>query len=183
MGGMHPGDVVVPSDDQLLADPLDLDLARTLPHAQRLNGQPLALAGWLGNIAGGRHLGAVELAHHLTALFHLADIRDEHGLMDDRASRAFLVHHGLDGFQSIVDLLAQAAGSAGNGGRVNMADVVQFHDGKTNPSMRHLADRVVSHEELLPGKRKRSFVAGSSYRRAGLAVQTPELYATGVETT
>ena len=86
---VDPGDAVVPGDDQLLADPLDLHLAPAAPDAQGLDRQQLSVAGRLGDVAGGGQVAAVEVANDLPTLVDLADIGDEYRLEDDRAAGAF----------------------------------------------------------------------------------------------
>ncbi len=131
---MAPGDVVVPGDDQLLADALDLDLAHAAADAQGLDCQQLSFAGGLRDVACGRHLLAVEIADDLAALVDQVDVGHEHRLVDDRAPRALLLNHRFDGAQGIVGLLAERQPPPRHGGREHVADVVQFDNGVSDPA-------------------------------------------------
>ena len=149
LGTMDPGDAVVPGDDQLLADPLDLHFTLAAADAQGLDRQQLALAGRLGDVARGGQLAAVEVADHPPALVHLIHVGQKHGLMNDRIGRAFLLDHGLDGAEGIVGLLAESRAAAGNRGRKHMTHVVQVDGRKANTLVDYLADHMRGHTNLL----------------------------------
>ncbi len=97
----------MPGDDQLFVDPLDLHFSAALPYAQGLDGQQFSPTGRLGNIAGRRQFGAVELAHDLLAAGEMRHIGQEHGLMDDRSPRTLFADDRLDRSQGVVGLLVE----------------------------------------------------------------------------
>ena len=85
---MDPGNAVMPGDDQFFADPLDFHFSAALSHAEGLDGQQFSPARRLGDVAGCRQFGAVEIAHDLPAAGEVRHIGQENGLMDDRSPRA-----------------------------------------------------------------------------------------------
>ncbi len=142
---MAPRDVIVPGDDQLLADPFDLDFANATADAQGLDRQQLSFARRLGDIACGRHFLAIELADDLAALVDQVDAGHEHRLVDDRPARALLLNHRFNGPQGIVGLLAERQAAARDRRREYVTNVVQVDDGIADSLMRRLADGVRGH--------------------------------------
>jgi hypothetical protein len=69
------------------------------PAARRLDRQQPAVARRLRDVAGGRHLRAVEAAHQRAALVDLPHVAEEHGLMIDRAAGTMFADDGLDGLK------------------------------------------------------------------------------------
>ncbi len=150
LGTMDPGDAVVPGDDQLLVDALNLHFALAAAHTHGLDRQQFSLARRLRDVTRGGHLAAVELADDLAALVHLADVGQEYGLLDDRLRRAFLLDHGFDGAQSIAGLLGQRGAAAGDRRGKHVAYVGQIDGRKAYALVDDLADYMRGHTNLLP---------------------------------
>ena len=101
LGTVDPRDAVVRGNDELFADPVDLDLFLPLADAHRFDRQQLAFAGPLPNVGGGGQIVPVEVMDQLPARLDEGGIGDEHGLVNDRAARSFLVDDGFDGPQGV----------------------------------------------------------------------------------
>ena len=143
----------MPGDDQLFADPLDFHFSEALPYAEGLDGQQFSPARRLGDVAGRRQFGAVEVAHDLLAAVELRHIGQENGLMDDRSPRALFASHGLDRSQGVVGLLVEGRAGQRRGRGEDMPHVVQIDDRVTHPGMRNLADGMVGHSQSLGARR------------------------------
>ena len=113
--------------------------------AQGLDRQQLAFAGRLRDVAGGGQLPAVELADDLAALVDQVDVGHKHRLVDDRAPRALLFNHRLNGPQGIVGLLAERQAAARDRCGEDVADVVQIDNRVADPIMGRLVDGVRGH--------------------------------------
>ncbi len=131
LAAVDEGDAVVPGDDQLLGEPLDLGLAGTPPHGQGLDGHEFPPARPLRDVGCGGQLVAVELADDLAALLALAGVGQEDRLLDDRIGHPLGLHDAADGVQGILGLLAERTPTGWGSGSEDVWDAVELDHGIT----------------------------------------------------
>jgi len=85
---VNPGNAVVPGRHGPLAKAPYVDLRFRPPDSQNLDFQQVVAAGSLRNIARGRQLVAVEIAHDLSARFGLPHVAKEDRLLENRTANA-----------------------------------------------------------------------------------------------
>ena len=128
VGAVDPGKCAVGDPDDLITEPLDLDLALALADAQGLDRQQFPLARGLENVRGRGELVPVEFLDDLLASRNQVRPGHEDSLMDDRALGTLLVVNRLDGPERIVSLLLEIAAALGNRHRQHVPDVMEFDD-------------------------------------------------------